>query len=366
MIVRTTSAVRPSPVSNEFVDVDPQETAEWLESLEAVLRTQGPERAQFLLDALHGPGPGRGYRRPVQHPHAVREHHPEGTGSPVSRRPRARAQDQERRPLERDGDGAPGRTRPPTSAGTSRPSRRPPRSTRSASTTSSAAAREHSPATSSSSRATPAPGMYARAFLEGRLTEEQLKNFRQELQPGGGLSSYPHPWLMPDFWQFPTVSMGLGPIMSIYHARYNRYLETAGWPTRAARTSGRSSATASATSRRSLGCIGLAGREKLDNLTWVINCNLQRLDGPVRGNGKIIQELEGIFRGAGWNVIKCIWGSDWDALLAATHRGAGPADDGSGGRRVPGVRVRGQEGQAGAGPREVLQHARSSRPWSRT
>ncbi len=155
-----------------------------------------------------------------------------------------------------------------------------------------------------------APGMYARAFVEGRLSEEQLSNFRRELQPGGGLSSYPHPWLMPDFWQFPTVSMGLGPIMSIYQARFNRYLENRGLKPA---NDGRVWAflgDGECDEPETLGAITLASREKLDNLTWVINCNLQRLDGPVRGNGKIIQELEAAFRGAGWNVIKVIWGDD--------------------------------------------------------
>jgi pyruvate dehydrogenase E1 component len=159
------------------------------------------------------------------------------------------------------------------------------------------------------------PGFYARAFLEGRLSEAQLDRFRQEVG-GGGLSSYPHPWLMPDFWQLPTVSMGLGPIMSIYHARFLKYLQGRG----VAETSDRKVwgflGDGETDEPESLGAIGMAGREKLDNLIWVINCNLQRLDGPVRGNGKIIQELEGIFRGAGWNVIKVIWGSAWDPLIA--------------------------------------------------
>ena len=145
------------------------------------------------------------------------------------------------------------------------------------------------------------PGIYARAFLEGRLTEEQLNLFRQETG-GGGLSSYPHPWLMPDFWQFPTVSMGLGPIMAIYQARFLSTWSTAAWPRRPAARSGASWATARRDEPESLGAIALAGRERLDNLIFVINCNLQRLDGPVRGNGKIIQELEAAFRGAGWNV----------------------------------------------------------------
>ena len=161
-----------------------------------------------------------------------------------------------------------------------------------------------------------APGMYARAFVEGRLDEQQLANFRQELAGGGGLSSYPHPYLMPEFWQFPTVSMGLGPIMSLYQARFNRYLQARGlvnWKTEpkvwAFLGDGESDEP------ESLGAITLAARENLDNLIWVVNCNLQRLDGPVRGNGKIIQELEGLFRGAGWNVIKVIWGTEWDEII---------------------------------------------------
>ena len=165
-----------------------------------------------------------------------------------------------------------------------------------------------------------APGMYARAFLLGRLTEEQLDNFRQEVN-GNGLPSYPHPWLMPDFWQFPTVSMGLGPIQAIYQARFMKYLadrklaETAGRKVWAFMGDGEMDEP------ESMGAIGMAGREKLDNLIFVINCNLQRLDGPVRGNGKIIQELESDFRGAGWNVVKVIWGSYWDALLAQDVHG---------------------------------------------
>ncbi len=158
------------------------------------------------------------------------------------------------------------------------------------------------------------PGIYARAFLEGRISREQIENFRRELKPNGGLSSYPHPWLMPDFWEFPTVSMGLGPIMAIYQARFNRYLEDRGLK----KPGGKVWAflgDGETDEPETLGAITLASREKLDNLIFVINCNLQRLDGPVRGNGKIIQELEAIFRGAGWNVIKVIWGTDWDPLL---------------------------------------------------
>jgi pyruvate dehydrogenase E1 component len=166
------------------------------------------------------------------------------------------------------------------------------------------------------------PGNYARAFLEGRLTKQHLQNFRQELAAGGGLSSYPHPYCMPDFWQFPTVSMGLGPIVSIYYARFLRYLRARGFLDQEQEPrvwtfvgDGESDEP------ETLGALTLAAREHLDNLVWVVNCNLQRLDGPVRGNGKIIQELEGAFRGAGWNVIKLIWGGDWDELFAQDRDG---------------------------------------------
>jgi pyruvate dehydrogenase E1 component len=165
-----------------------------------------------------------------------------------------------------------------------------------------------------------APGVYARAFLEGRITEDQLSNFRQEVD-GKGLSSYPHPWLMPDFWQFPTVSMGLGPLMAIYQARFMRYLKDRGLIEGQGRKVWAFMGDGEMDEPESLGAISLAGREKLDNLIFVINCNLQRLDGPVRGNGKIIQELESDFRGSGWNVIKVVWGSYWDPLLAKDKTG---------------------------------------------
>jgi len=165
-----------------------------------------------------------------------------------------------------------------------------------------------------------APGMYARAFLEGRFTEKQLNRFRQEVD-SGGLSSYPHPWLMPKFWQFPTVSMGLGPIMAIYQARFLKYLINRGLLKDEGRKIWVFLGDGETDEPESLGAISLAAREKLDNLIFVINCNLQRLDGPVRGNGKIIQELEGSFRGAGWNVLKVIWGSYWDPLLKADKTG---------------------------------------------
>jgi pyruvate dehydrogenase E1 component len=166
-----------------------------------------------------------------------------------------------------------------------------------------------------------APGMYARAFLEGRLSVEQLENFRRELKPGGGLSSYPHPWLMPDFWEYPTVSMGLSPLMAIYQARFNRYLENRGLKPVTDAKVWAFLGDGETDEPESLGAITLASREKLDNLIFVVNCNLQRLDGPVRGNGQIIQELESAFRGARWNVIKVLWGSEWDPILERDTEG---------------------------------------------
>ncbi|MGB6959589.1 MAG: pyruvate dehydrogenase (acetyl-transferring), homodimeric type [Candidatus Acidiferrum sp.] len=166
-----------------------------------------------------------------------------------------------------------------------------------------------------------APGMYARAFLEGRISPQQLENFRRELKPGGGLSSYPHPWLMPDFWEFPTVSMGLSPLMAIYQARFNRYLEDRGLKPVTDAKVWAFLGDGETDEPESLGAITLASREKLDNLIFVVNCNLQRLDGPVRGNGQIIQELESAFRGARWNVIKVLWGSEWDPILERDTEG---------------------------------------------
>ncbi|MGE5242791.1 MAG: pyruvate dehydrogenase (acetyl-transferring), homodimeric type [Betaproteobacteria bacterium] len=166
-----------------------------------------------------------------------------------------------------------------------------------------------------------APGIYARAYLEGRIDQTHLENFRRELKPGGGLSSYPHPWLMPDFWDYPTVSMGLGPIMAIYQARFMRYLEDRGLKPKTDAKVWAFLGDGETDEPEALGAITLPAREKLDNLIFVINCNLQRLDGPVRGNGQIIQELEAAFRGAGWNVIKVLWGREWDPLLAKDQDG---------------------------------------------
>ncbi|MBM3726030.1 MAG: pyruvate dehydrogenase (acetyl-transferring), homodimeric type [Acidobacteria bacterium] len=166
-----------------------------------------------------------------------------------------------------------------------------------------------------------APGAYSRAFLEGRLSEEHLKNFRHELRDHPGLSSYPHPWLMPDFWQFPTVSMGLGPINAIYHARFMKYMENRGIIPKSNRKIWAFLGDGEMDEPESQGALTVAGREKLDNLVFVVNCNLQRLDGPVRGNAKIVQELEGLYRGAGWRVLKVLWGGNWDSLLARDRSG---------------------------------------------
>ena len=166
-----------------------------------------------------------------------------------------------------------------------------------------------------------APGMYARSFVEGRLDESHLEKFRREIPRGTGLSSYPHPWLMPNYWQFPTVSMGLGPITSLYNARFLRYLQNRGLLDTSGSTVWCFLGDGEMDEPETLGPITLPVREHLDNVIWVINCNLQRLDGPVRGNGKIVQEMEGVFRGAGWNVIKCLWGTEWDPLFARDHEG---------------------------------------------
>ena len=229
------------------------------------------------------------------------------------------------------------------SAGTSPPSPRRPRCTKSPSIISSAARGSDYSGDQIYFQGHASPGIYARAFLEGRLSEQHLENFRRELAAGGGLSSYPHPWLMPDFWEFPTVSMGLAPIMAIYQARFNQYLQDRGIKQTKRTHVWAFLGDGETDEPETLGAITLAGREELDNLIFVINCNLQRLDGPVRGNGKIIQELEGIFRGAGWNVIKVIWGDDWDPLLAKDKHGLLVQPDGrSRRRRVPEVHRHGR------------------------
>jgi pyruvate dehydrogenase E1 component len=304
------------------VDADPQETAEWVESLEAILKHQGPERAQFLLDTLSavaaagGARPVGGVTTPYVNTIPV-EQQPAFPGNRLIER--------KIKSLVRwNAMAMVLKANKTTNVGGHI-------STFASAATLYEIAQNHffrgrtadHPGDVVFYQGHASPGMYARAFLEGRIDELQLTNFRQELKPGGGVSSYPHPWLMPDFWQYPTVSMGLGPLMSMYHARFNRYLRDRGLAPHADQSRVWAFlGDGECDEPESLGCITLAAREKLDNLTWVINCNLQRLDGPVRGNGKIIQELEGLFRGAGWNVIKVVWSSEWDQLLAADYTGA--------------------------------------------
>ena len=302
-------------------DLDILETREWLDSLEGVLQNSGADRARFLLTQLKSKADDRGVEIPFS------ANTPYVNTIPLSRQPRYPGnRDIERRikglvrwnamamvVMANKEDGSLGG--------------------HISTFASSATLYEvgfnhffHGPDHPDGPdlvyfQGHASPGMYSRAFLEGRLTATQLKNFRRELAEGGGLSSYPHPWLMPNFWQFPTVSMGLGPIMSIYQARYNHYLEHRGLKSTSGGKVWCFVGDGECDEPESLGAITLASREGLDNLIWVVNCNLQRLDGPVRGNGKIIQELEAAFRGAGWNVIKVVWGSDWDPLLFADNTG---------------------------------------------
>ena len=301
-------------------DLDPEETREWLDALDAVINVDGPERAHQLLERLVERARRAGGYLPYKAttaylntiPPERQQAHP--GNSKLEWRIRSlvrwnamamvvRANRQE--------DGLGGHIASFASAATlydvgfNHFFR---------------ASSENHPGDLLYIQGHSAPGVYARAYLEGRLEEDQLDHFRREVG-GGGLSSYPHPWLMPDFWQFATVSMGLGPLMAIYQARFQKYLEHRELAAPSDRKVWAFCGDGEMDEPESLGAISLAGREKLDNLIMVVNCNLQRLDGPVRGNGKIIQELEGVFRGAGWNVIKVLWGSYWDALLARDDKG---------------------------------------------
>jgi pyruvate dehydrogenase E1 component len=302
-------------------DSDAAETQEWLDSLEAVLQTRGPERARFLLSELKHKANRQGVAIPftANTPYINTIPLDSQLAYPGSREIERRIKSLARwnamamvvRGNKRD-HGIGGHI-----------------STYASSATLIEVAFNHflhgpdAPGGGDQVyfQGHGSPGIYARAFLEGRLTVTQLENFRRELAPGGGLSSYPHPWLMPNFWQFPTVSMGLGAIMSIYQARFNRYLLHRDLQDTSQQHVWCFMGDGETDEPESLGAMTLAAREGLDNLIFVINCNLQRLDGPVRGNGKIIQELEAAFRGAGWNVIKVIWGSDWDPLLARDKSG---------------------------------------------
>lgn len=321
MIVRTEDLVRRSALSAELVDFDPTETAEWLESIEAVLRIQGPERATFLLEALLNKVRASG----VQTSGGI--HTPYVNTVPVDQEvpyPGDRALERKIKSIIRwNAMAMVAKAYKSSNVGGHIATYQ------SAATLYEVGFNHFFRGRSEDSHGDiiyfqghASPGPYSRAFVEGRLSEQKLTNFRRELQAGGGLSSYPHPWLMPEFWQYPTVSMGIGPIMAIYQARYARYLESRGL----AETQGSHIwaylGDGECDEPETLGCLSIAAREKLDNLIFVINCNLQRLDGPVRGNGKIIQELEGIFKGAGWNVVKCVWGAEWDQLLARDKTGA--------------------------------------------
>ncbi len=302
-------------------DVDIAETKEWLDSLEAVLQTEGPARASYLLTQLKNKAGRAGVLLPftANTPYI-------NTIPPERQPPFPGNRDIERR--------VKGLVRWNAMAMVVKANQKDGTlgghiATFASSATLYEIAQNHffkGPETPGGGdqvyfQGHASPGMYARAFLEGRLSEKLLENFRQELAKGGGLSSYPHPWLMPHFWQFPTVSMGLGPIMAIYQARFNRYLEHRGLKETGQHHVWCFVGDGECDEPESLGALHLAARERLDNLIFVVNCNLQRLDGPVRGNGKIIQELEAVFRGAGWNCIKVIWGSDWDPLLARDKTG---------------------------------------------
>ena len=301
-------------------DVDPRETGEWLDALEALIEAEGPERAHFLLEALIDKARRRGVDAPFKATTAYLNTIPPHL---EARSPGDHDLEWRIRSLIRwnamamvvnankESDGIGGHI---------------------ASFASSATLYDvgfnhfwRAPTESHGGdliyiQGHSSPGIYARAFLEGRLSEEQLRGFRRDVSRGG-ITSYPHPWLMPDFWQFPTVSMGLGPIMAIYQARFMKYLHNRGLVDTSDRKVWCFCGDGEMDEPESMGAIGLAARKRLDNLIFVINCNLQRLDGPVRGNGKIIQELEGEFRGAGWNVIKVIWGSYWDPLLMQDTHG---------------------------------------------
>ncbi len=315
----STQMLHSSPIPD---DPDPQETSEWLESLGYVLESKGPERVKQLLQALEEAA----HRQDVELPFTATT--PYLNTIPRSQQPPFPGD----RELERR---IKSYVRWNAMAMVTRANRDPASPGGHISTFASSATlfeigqnhffrgrgEDGFSGDQIYFQGHAAPGMYSRAFLEGRLTEQNLINFRRELSSGGGLSSYPHPWLMPEFWEFPTVSMGLGPIMAIYQARFNEYLTDRGIADLSHKHVWAFLGDGECDEPETLGAITLASREQLQNLIFVINCNLQRLDGPVRGNGKIIQELEGTFRGAGWNVIKVVWGSDWDPLVERDHDG---------------------------------------------
>jgi pyruvate dehydrogenase E1 component len=308
-------------LNERVVDLDPRETAEWVEALDQVLEDAGPDRAAFLLERLSGQARLAGAELPAHlntpYVNTIRpeDEVPYPGDRAVERRIKSLIRWNAMAMVVRQNKYDPG------IGGHI--------STYASLATLLEVGFNHffhasygdQPGDLVYFQGHASPGVYARAFLEGRLTEKHLENFRHELRAEPGLSSYPHPWLMPDFWRFPTVSMGIGPLNAIYQARFMRYLENRGVIPPTPRKIWAFLGDGEMDEPESMGSLTLASREKLDNLIFVINCNLQRLDGPVRGNGKVIQELEAAFRGDGWNVIKLIWGGDWDALLARDHTG---------------------------------------------
>jgi pyruvate dehydrogenase E1 component len=308
-------------LSERFVDLNPSETAEWTDALDQVLEDQGPDRAAYLLEKLTEKARASGADLPIHlNTPYINTIRPEDE-APY---PGDRAMERRIKSLIRWNAMAMVVRQNKYDAGIGGHI-----STYASLATLLEVGFNHFfhasygelPGDLVYFQGHASPGVYARAFVEGRLSEEHLKNFRHELREHPGLSSYPHPWLMPDFWNFPTVSMGIGPINAIYQARFMRYLENRGAIPASPRKVWAFLGDGEMDEPESMGSITLASREKLDNLIFVINCNLQRLDGPVRGNGKVIQELEAAFRGAGWNVVKLIWGADWDALLARDSSG---------------------------------------------
>src|ERR1700691_3489699 len=308
-------------LTERSVDLDPRETAEWLEALDQIVEAAGSDRVNFLLDKLTERARDNGVTVPIR---TTTDYINTITVDEEASYPGDRALERRIKSLTRWNamamvshqnkydDGIGGHI-----------------STYSSLATLLEVGFNHffygsygdQPGDLIYFQGHDSPGVYARAFLEGRLTEEHLRTFRHELREGPGLSSYPHPWLMKDFWQFPTVSMGLGPINSIYQAKFMRYLENRGMIEATPRKIWAFLGDGEMDEPESTGAITVATRERLDNLIFVINCNLQRLDGPVRGNGKVVNELEGLFRGAGWNVVKCLWGCDWDRLFAKDTSG---------------------------------------------
>jgi pyruvate dehydrogenase E1 component len=312
----------PNPYLAQTTDIDPAETAEWLESLEYVINSKGADRARYLLEVLDGRARTEGVELAIKsntpYINSIQfEDQPQFPGNrEIERRIKSIVRWNAMAMVVRANknfEGLGGHI-----------------STYASAATLYEVAFNHFFRGRGETgfdgdlvyfQGHASPGIYARAFLEGRIDQKTLENFRRELQPEPGLSSYPHPWLMPDFWEYPTVSMGLGPLMAIYQARFNRYLHDRGLKDTSNQRVWAFLGDGECDEPEALGSITLAAREQLDNLTFVINCNLQRLDGPVRGNGKIIQELEALFRGAGWNVIKVVWGDDWDALLEKDETG---------------------------------------------